>query len=71
MKKILLNGEWNMSGGGFFCRGTIPGSVYSFLLENNLMKDPYFGTNESEAEKLSENDYTFSRSFFMKKTTIP
>lgn len=67
MQKILLNGEWTLSGGGFFCRGEIPGSVYSFLLKNHLMKDPHFGLNELEAEKLLEHDYTFSRSFTYKK----
>lgn len=41
MKKISLNGIWNMTGNGFDCNGTVPGSVYSFLLDNGLMKDPY------------------------------
>lgn len=71
MQKILLNGEWTMSGGEFICRGTIPGSVYSFLLQNDLMKDPYFGMNEAEAEKLLENDYTFSKCFSYEKDASP
>ena len=37
MKKYLLNGTWNMAGGGYACEGSVPGSVYSFLLENKLM----------------------------------
>ena len=63
MKKISLNGIWRMEGGGFDCQDTVPGSVYSFLLNNNLMPDPYFRDNELEALKLLENDFTFSRRF--------
>ena len=52
-----------MTGNGFDCNGTVPGSVYSFLLDNGLMKDPYYRQNELEATPLMEYDYTFSRSF--------
>ena len=67
MKKISLNGIWNMTGNGFDCNGTVPGSVYSFLLDNGLMKDPYYRQNELEATPLMEYDYTFSRSFSFDK----
>lgn len=67
MKKFLLNGTWHMEGGGFSCCGTVPGSVYSFLLDAKLMEDPFYRTNEITATKLMENDYTFSRSFTFKK----
>lgn len=38
---------------------TIPCSMYSVLLENKLIDDPFYGENEQEAEKLSENDVEF------------
>ena len=63
MKKIELNGQWQMSGNQYVCTGTVPGSVYSFLLENGLMEDPYFRQNEISATKLADHDYTFSRTF--------
>lgn len=68
MKKLNLNGIWQMEGGGFSCQDTVPGSVYSFLLNNNLMPDPYFRNNELEALELLENDFTFSRTFNVEKT---
>ena len=34
MKKLSLNGIWQMEGAGFCCQGEVPGSVYSFLLNN-------------------------------------
>ena len=42
MQRFDLNGTWTLSGGGYDCRGVIPGSVYSFLLDNKLIDDPYY-----------------------------
>ena len=67
MQKISLNGIWNMTGNGFDCSSSVPGSVYSFLLDNNLMDDPYYRQNELSATPLMEYDYTFSRSFSFDK----
>ena len=68
MKHILLNGIWTMH-----CEnpernltdleGTIPGSVYSFLMDAGLMEDPYYRDNELQALDLIKDDYTFSRTF--------
>ena len=64
MKEYTLNGIWEMaSSGGLRTTGTIPGSVYSFLLDKGLMEDPYVGDNELAALKLMEEDYSFRRSF--------
>ncbi len=68
MNKISLDGMWNMKGNGFDCNGTVPGSVYSFLLGAGLMQDPYYRQNELDALKLMEHDYTFSRSFAFDKS---
>ncbi len=63
MKQIDLNGTWTLKGGNVCCDGTVPGSVYSFLLSNQLMEDPHFGLNEEKALALMDHDYTFSRRF--------
>lgn len=52
-----------MSGAGYECFGTVPGTVYSFLLENQLMEDPYYRQNELEAQKLLENEFVFRKTF--------
>lgn len=67
MKKISLNGVWQLSGNGYECSGNVPGSVYSILLENNLMEDPYYRQNELDAVEIMDHDYTFSRSFELDK----
>ena len=71
MKKLMLNGLWNMTGAGYNCEGVVPGSVYSFLLEKELMPDPYYRTNELDALNLLENDFDFSRTFDFEKTDAP
>ena len=63
MKKISLNGLWHMSGANMECEGNIPGSVYSFLLDNQLMEDPFYRMNELEALKLLDNEFTFAKTF--------
>ena len=63
MKKTSLSGKWRMTGNGFDCIGTVPGSLFSFLLENGLMDDPYYRDNEYKALELTYHDYTFERSF--------
>ena len=63
MKKLSLSGTWRMTGNGYDCKGTIPGSMYSFLLDAGLMEDPYYRDNEFSALELSYKDYTFTRKF--------
>ncbi len=71
MQKFSLNGTWQMQGGGYVCEGTIPGSVYSFLINNKLIEDPFYRDNEREALKLLENDFDFSRKFVFEKNDFP
>ena len=63
MKQLSLNGTWKMTGAGLEVDGKIPGSLFSFLLDADMMADPYWRDNEFGALALTHNDYTFSRSF--------
>ena len=63
MKSISLNGIWKMKGGSIECEGKIPGSLYSFLLDADMIADPYWRDNEFGALALTHGDYTFSRTF--------
>lgn len=71
MLRQELNGRWHMQGGGFECDGTIPGSVYSFLLENKLVEDPFYRENELEALKILNNTFAFSHRFSFQKASAP
>ena len=63
MKSVSLCGEWRMYGNGYDCTGTVPGSLYSFLLGAGLMEDPYYRDNEFSALELTHHDYTFEKRF--------
>ncbi len=63
MKKFSLNGSWTLQGAGYKAEGTVPGSVYSFLLDAKLMEDPFYRDNELQALSLMDNEFTFSRKF--------
>ena len=66
MKKLSLNGSWNLEipGSNFGnVSAQVPGSVYHDLLTNGLMEDPFYRDNEMKALKLMDNEFVYSRSF--------
>lgn len=69
---ITLNGTWQMNckGEDSWQEGQVPGTVYTELLRNGQMKDPYVGENEDEVRDLSYNDYTYRRTFEVEEKTL-
>ena len=66
MKRISLNGAWTLEipGSPFgVVPAAVPGSVYHDLLTAELIPDPFYRDNETEALKLMEYDFHYSRSF--------
>ncbi len=65
MKKFDLSGLWEMHASGEEQKftGSIPGSVYSILLENQAIPDPFYRDNELDALELMKKDYVFSKKF--------
>ena len=69
MKLQSLTGTWtlecedNSLFDGKAIQTTVPGSIYSTLLNAGKMPDPYWRDNELEALKLMEYDYVFTRTF--------
>ena len=71
MRRILLNGNWNLKfSGKEITDAKVPGSVYGTLLEKGLMEDPYFRDNELEALKLMDNDCEYSLKFHVRSLDI-
>ena len=67
MKKISLNGTWTMrcteeSG---WHEAQVPGSVYTDLLRNGLIEDPFWRENELKTFPLMEKDYEYRRTFIV------
>ena len=65
MKRYSLGGAWQMRmcGTDGLHPVTIPGSVYSALLADGTLPDPYWRENEGEAFELLRNDFEFFRTF--------
>lgn len=66
MKHLSLNGSWQLEvpGENFgTVPATVPGSVYHDLLAAKRIPDPFYRDNETEALKLMERDFHYSRSF--------
>lgn len=65
MKKQLLNSGWVMRtvGESEWQHSTVPGSVYTDLLRNGKMEDPFWKDNEEKALLLMEKDYEYLTHF--------
>lgn len=68
-KKILLNGEWILSGSeqsnaDVRVAATIPGSIHSALIKAGIIPDPMIGRNDTIAERCSYKSWTLSRNFY-------
>lgn len=50
-------------GEGTWLEAQVPGSVYSNLLDQKLIPDPYYRENQYEIYDISKDDYTFERDF--------
>ena len=69
---ITLNGQWKMKQvkESEWHQGTVPGTVYTDLLTQGLIVDPYVGENEDEVRDLSYNDYLYEREFLISKEVL-
>lgn len=71
MEKILLRDGWHMTilGKNVYeieekpLEMKVPGTVYSTLLDHDLMPDPFARDNELDALKLMDNDFLFETKF--------
>lgn len=60
-----LNKNWKMRrvGEDTFVDSVVPGTVYTDLLRNGQMEDPFFKDNELKALKLMDHDYEYVTEF--------
>ena len=65
MRKIMLNGQWELAeaGNDRSCEVQVPGSVLSGLYGAGKIEDPFYRTNEDVTRELFRKDYEFSRTF--------
>ncbi len=75
MKRIDREQNWKMrimddSGTGGYIPATVPGSVYSDLINSGRMEDPYWRDNEMKALELMKNDFEYMGSFKVDKDEL-
>lgn len=65
MKRLSLNGEWQMElvGSNDWMEASVPGSVVCELIKHKKIDDPYYRDNEAIARKWMEKDYEYARTF--------
>lgn len=69
---ISDNDKWKMriissDSKGKWIKAVVPGSVYTDLLREGLMEDPFFKDNEDKALMLMDNDFEYETSFNVSK----
>ena len=65
-KKIQsLNGKWMLrnQNRGLKVPAEIPGTVFETLLKEKIIKDPFYGNNEHEVNKIAYEDWTYETNF--------
>ncbi len=64
-KEFTLNGNWQFkeTSQKDWNTATVPGNVHTDLMQNNMFKDPFIGTNEKELQWIGEKDWEYRRSF--------
>ncbi|MBO5214847.1 MAG: glycoside hydrolase family 2 protein [Clostridia bacterium] len=67
MEKFSLNGQWLISSNTYATVGQVPGSVFSALLENGLMDDPFYRDNEAKAVAIMDEKFVFTKTFNYEK----
>ena len=75
MVKISIDKKWKMrtvssKNNGKWIKAVVPGSVYTDLLREGQMEDPFFKDNEDKALALMDNDFEYETSFDASKAFL-
>jgi len=70
--KIELNKIWKFRQAGKteWLSATVPGSVHTDLLDNDIIKDPFHRVNEKELQWIGEKDWEYKTEFEIDKATL-
>ena len=63
--KIYLNNNWKFKGKDTldWQRATVPGNIFTDLISNKIIENPFIKTNEEKVQWVSERDWIYSCSF--------
>ncbi|XP_046906886.1 beta-mannosidase [Hypomesus transpacificus] len=65
--KLILNGKWTLknSNGTLSLTATVPGCVHSALLQQGMIKDPYFRFNDVAYKWIALENWTYTTTFLV------
>ncbi len=69
MERFNLNGQWRITSNTYDVVGEVPGSVYSALLANGKIADPFYRGNEKNALAIMDEEFTFTKEFIYAKNS--
>lgn len=58
-KSGCISNDWQFQYQGQWYPATVPGNIHTDLLANNLIPDPFFGTNEDSVQWVSDSTWTY------------
>lgn len=72
MKKTDLGGVWRLSRSDWAqdIPAKVPGSIFTDMIQANLLPDPYYRDNSNLFEEAAEYDYTYTREFDMDESDL-
>ena len=70
MKIIPLDKPWffRQAGESVWLNASVPGTVHTDLMENNKLEDPFFRTNEKDAQWVDKVDWEYKVTFQLEET---
>ncbi|WP_115462671.1 beta-mannosidase [Winogradskyella aurantiaca] len=69
---IELNDNWEFrqQGDSLWRTATVPGNVFTDLMDHQLIKDPFVGTNEDEVQWVSEANWEYRTNFSLSEELL-
>jgi beta-mannosidase len=63
--EVSLNGSWKFRKAGdiAWLDATVPGTVHTDLLNNKIVQDPFYGTNEKDLQWIENEDWEYVTTF--------
>ena len=68
--ELYNNWEFKKATDSVWKSATVPGNVFSDLLENELIEDPFIGDNEKEVQWVSQADWEYKTTFSVEEEIL-
>ncbi|MBO3115529.1 glycoside hydrolase family 2 protein [Winogradskyella sp. DF17] len=68
--ELHLNWQFRKAGDSIWNSATVPGNVFSDLMKNGLIEDPFIGDNEQKVQWVSEEDWEYRTTFLADEETL-